>query len=216
MTSRCAIFWSTSDQLCPQFLEESLREFPSSLSDRMTAKVDAATRATQVLAYSLLRKALQKYRNDPDGLKALTFGMQGQPLYRGKPEVSISHTGTGAFAAVSDCGRLGLDVEQIRSLAIEEIDIALNERDRQLALELSSNPAPPALRVWVRKEAVLKGVGCGLTLPPNEVFLIDKDTAVFQERAWYLSEFSIGGSFVGCIASQIPALELEISNPNIG
>jgi len=86
--------------------------------------------------------------------------------------VSLSHTDGLAVVALSTDGNVGVDAERIRSLSRVP---SLSERILVLAEQraLDSIPEDEAsqalLGVWVRKEAVLKCTGHGLTIDPRDV-----------------------------------------------
>jgi 4'-phosphopantetheinyl transferase len=97
----------------------------------------------------------------------------GKPFVpRATVEFSISHTGVRAVVALSEAGRVGVDVERIGvpadQTAMAEIMLTAGELAGWRAL-------PPAarhlglLRYWTRKEAVLKATGEGLTRPLTEI-----------------------------------------------
>ena len=110
------------------------------------------------------------------GPKALQFrvGTHGKPELEWPPEklsFNLSHTRDLALLAVAGSGRVGVDAEDVQDgLDVEEIirsNFAAAERDEILAL-------PPDQRIraffatWVRKEAFIKALGGGLSLPLNQ------------------------------------------------
>jgi 4'-phosphopantetheinyl transferase len=83
---------------------------------------------------------------------------------------NLSHAGECALIAVSEAGDLGVDIEPLRELpdlpqlaASTLMASELAEIER-LPLTLRS---PAFLRLWTRKEACLKALGCGLAVAPN-------------------------------------------------
>jgi 4'-phosphopantetheinyl transferase len=90
----------------------------------------------------------------------------------GRPELAVpgvdlgcSRTGELGLVAVAVGSRIGLDVEPVRSEqddALDENWLSPAERSALRALDPSAR-AVAVTRCWTRKEAVLKGVGSGLT-----------------------------------------------------
>jgi 4'-phosphopantetheinyl transferase len=85
-------------------------------------------------------------------------------------DVSISHSGDRVAVALSSAGPVGVDVEEVKpdpggvpQLALAPTELAslqqLSEREQEAAF----------IRMWVRKEAVLKATGHGLRIPPDQV-----------------------------------------------
>jgi phosphopantetheinyl transferase len=104
------------------------------------------------------------------------FAMARSPL--GKPyvlghalELGISHTEGVTLVAVSRRA-VGLDIERMRPLPDLEVlaGAALGPGEaRELEGLDDSERAARFYRFWVRKEALLKARGCGLTVDPREV-----------------------------------------------
>lgn len=105
----------------------------------------------------------------------------GKPFVpRAAVEFSISHTAARAVVALSEAGRVGVDVERIGEpadhTAMAEIILASGELAGWRAL-------PPAarhlglLRYWTRKEAVLKATGEGLMRPLTEIVVAEPAAA---------------------------------------
>lgn len=111
----------------------------------------------RALAYTLLCRLL-------DGeTPQLEHNEKGAPYLPAHPElsVSISHCRAAVAVAVSPEGRVGIDVECRR-----RIGDGLMERvctpDEQAAVQASPDPTMAFLRLWTRKEAVLKLRGTGI------------------------------------------------------
>lgn len=90
-------------------------------------------------------------------------------------DFSVTHSGSVVGVALCRGGRMGLDVEETGG----PVDVDSAARAALSARELTALTAltalPPAgrqpafLRVWTRKEAVLKALGLGLTVSPREL-----------------------------------------------
>jgi 4'-phosphopantetheinyl transferase len=123
-------------------------------------------------AHAALRRILSTYTGtSPDTLEFST-GPEGRPALVGAWRVDFnqSHSGDHLLIAVAECGPVGVDMEVLRTVddrdeladrfftvaeasALGELPI----RDRDLAF----------LTCWTRKEACLKALGVGLTVPTS-------------------------------------------------
>ncbi len=98
----------------------------------------------------------------------------GKPVFCDLPGVyfNISHSGTVALAAFSDC-EIGCDIEEIgqakldlakRFFCSEEYDLLLMEADPEKRNLLF-------FRIWTLKESFIKALGYGMKLPLNSFLL---------------------------------------------
>lgn len=100
-------------------------------------------------------------------------GGHGRPEFPDTPELSISLSRTrGAVAlAVSTRVAVGLDIEECQ-YAADLRDVILHPVEREALLQLDGAKANDfVLRTWVRKEALLKAVGVGLTVEPSTLIV---------------------------------------------
>lgn len=124
-----------------------------------------------IVSRAALKRILGRYlRRDPAGL-SFQYGSQGKPSL--EPDVpdlrfNLSHSGRLALIAVASRREIGVDLEEVRSnLDSEGISkryFTPRERDR-----LQSSPSDRRLEdffaLWTGKEACLKGLGRGFSVP---------------------------------------------------
>ncbi len=120
---------------------------------------------------------------------AFAYGPYGKPMLApGMPrsvEFSVSHAGDLALVVVSSGESVGVDVEPVRHLddvaAMADIVLAPSERATWTALA-EGEQTQAFVRLWTRKEAVLKGLGVGLSRQPREIEV--GDDALWQDPSW--------------------------------
>lgn len=121
---------------------------------------------------------------------SITYNAWGKPIVVGGPFFNLSHAGPNALFAVDEDAAVGVDVECNDPAAqLEWFDIALSSRER---LSLDPERIDPAalLRLWVRKEAVAKAVGRGLSLTPGS---LDLGWRAVDTQTWYDIEICVDG-----------------------
>lgn len=91
---------------------------------------------------------------------------QGKPVVRGGPSFNISHSGDFVALAFAASGRLGVDVEYRKPLR-DLMSLARATFRPDEVAELRGLPDDARqdafFRIWTRKEAMLKALGCGLS-----------------------------------------------------
>jgi 4'-phosphopantetheinyl transferase len=115
-----------------------------------------------------LRCALGAWTGRPPASLVFDYGPEGKPVLPGGPAFNVSHSEGQWLLGVTPHGRLGIDVELLRPV----IDLAALARHSFAADECAAVLAvPPAgrdrafLEIWTRKEALVKALGGGLSIP---------------------------------------------------
>ena len=95
----------------------------------------------------------------------------GKPYAKGAAFFNISHSGSFAVAAVSDC-EVGVDIERIRDVNLRIAEkFSGGEREYILSAE---SPQKAFFEIWTAKEAYLKKCGTGLTVPLDSFSVIGR------------------------------------------
>ena len=102
------------------------------------------------------------------------------------------------MCAVSKTTRVGIDVEKLRDICIDDYSISLSDKELE-ELTSSENPIPDFFTLWTKKEAISKADGKGLAiLLPDMV--IGKDSATCGQTVWNLKELIVDPEYVAHIA----------------
>lgn len=170
-------------------------------------------RRSFVVAHGALRTLLASY------LKTSASNIQFEYGYNGKPGLSgsavtfnMSHSGDMAVFAFTDGCEIGIDVEEIRPM--EDMDqIAAHFFCPDEAAELQRMPANERERgfflCWTRKEAYIKAIGDGLSVPLNDFRVtlqagearfvhLAGDTAAANE--WMLHDLRLAPAYAAALA----------------
>jgi 4'-phosphopantetheinyl transferase len=163
--------WHATLSLTPEALADAARLLPKAEREKTGLVASVAQRARLTLSRAWVRAILSGYLERP--APELTIRRSG----RGKPIVvvdadqtglffSVSHSGEHMLVAVTRADDVGIDLERLtRIVEPERIAVRFYSRPECEAL-LSLEPAMRAdafFRVWVRKEAVVKALGMGIT-----------------------------------------------------
>jgi len=179
-----------------------------------TQRLRSAQQANRwAFSHAAMRSILARHLNQPPESIEYAFGPSGKPALRSHPPsrsataFSLTHSGDHAWLAVSDCGPVGLDLEQM----VSGFDWAgLVDHVCSSAEKAALFGHPPEAqrgafyRLWVRKEAMLKGLGSGLGLdrPLNglEVLASTVDT---PER-WSVLDLPAPEGYAAALATTHP------------
>jgi 4'-phosphopantetheinyl transferase len=146
------------------------------LDDDERARADrfrrAASRALFVGAHAALRRRLGALLGaDPRSLRFARSaclrcgGPHGKPIlagdHAGELHFSLSHSGNAAAVAAA-CAAVGVDLEAVRPLAAENLAARFFGDDERRQVAAATDPGAAFVRLWTRKEALLKATGEGI------------------------------------------------------
>lgn len=181
-----------------------------------------------IVGRGLMRRVLAGYLGCAPDEIAFRYSEHGKPLLANRPsqlpiEFSLAHSADQALLAVTCAGRVGVDLEQIRPLE----DLAGVARSAFSPRECSDlfSFAPAAqhaafFRVWSRKEAVLKALGTGFSLPSRSFdvsVLGDADPrlestppGILRREDWSLLDVPAPDGFAAAVAVEHPSARVVI------
>ncbi len=130
-------------------------------------------RVRYIVAHAALRVAVARARGCAPASLAWVAGPHGKPSLRDHPlAFNLSHSGDWGLIAVGGQADIGVDIEAVHPPRVTPALIrtvtsstelrafeSMSERERQIAF----------FRLWVRKEAVIKALGTGLSRPLDTI-----------------------------------------------
>lgn len=136
-------------------------------SARWSAFDKAGPRRRFLVAHAALRSALGLITGRrPESIR-FHKNAWGRPETTDGPSFNMSHSGSRALIAVAENGCVGVDIEAAEKRVSSDVLAALSSAaERRAALGRRLEPED-RLRLWVRKEAVLKAFGRGLSFSPH-------------------------------------------------
>ncbi len=103
---------------------------------------------------------------------ALELGVHGKPTLAGAAHFNLAHSGSFVACAVCALAPVGIDVETFARLEhFEDLLARVAHPRERAAVEAAPQTRRRALfeRLWTRKEAVIKAVGAGFSLPLGQI-----------------------------------------------
>ena len=182
---------------------------------RASRFVGARDREQFIVGRARLRQILASYLALPPEAVRFSYGKHGKPLlsrYPHAPSFNLSHSGDLAALAVSGCGAVGIDVEQLRPVGTEIGQRFFTDNENAILARMRGRRRVETFfRCWTRKEALVKANGRGLTggLQLFDVQLARDATShplhIGVDRPdarpkWSLYDLALDAGFVGALA----------------
>lgn len=164
---------------------------------------------------AMLRLGLAWYLRTSPGTVRLTIGRFGKPRLAEGPALyfNVTHSAGLGLIAFTTAGEVGIDVEAAERAA-DAMEIAAAYFTRQEAAMIESAGAPHEqasifLRLWTRKEAVLKAAGCGIYLGLDTVDVSQAPMTLIRmsgapdqdaDSLWRVRDLALREGFDGAVA----------------
>lgn len=142
-------------------------------------------------------------------LDSLAYTEYNKPYFTaGNLQFNVSHSHFCVVCAMSLHCSLGIDVEHIRPVSIE--DFTSQMAPVELAL-INSSPTPllSFYRYWTQKESVIKADGKGLSIPLKDFVISEGETAINNNK-WFVQEIQLADNYICNLATNASGKELTL------
>jgi 4'-phosphopantetheinyl transferase len=195
------IYFADIDISTPwSFWESTLSTFPPIQQERIKRFQFDEGKKHRILALWLLADALSNFGHSRKVLENIKQTTKGRPYLEAAPHVdfNISHSGMVAMCAITDKGKVGVDVEKTRKMKISSFDRVFSDK---IFSEINNSPAPQQefLIKWTCLEAIAKAEGFGISGPTKSIHL-ENGYGTFNDHKWGLLRFQPAPLHFACAA----------------
>jgi len=161
----------------------------------------------------LLTTALQE-QGQTAHLHDIQYTAYGRPFLPHMPDFNISHSAHRVVCALATEDRVGIDLEAIRDLNIEDFKDQFSRGEWQT---ITNAPAPlqTFYHFWTAKEALSKADGRGLNLPLAGLEIAPDLIVRLNDHSWHLRTIAHFDGYAGHLASENPIDEVIIKEINL-
>ena len=194
------IFYAKSqEQISVSKYEQYLSQIPENMKARVTRYLHWQDSQISLFSRLLLIEGIKSFGMNENILRELQFEKYRRPFLNNEIDFNISHSNEWAVCVISDSGRVGIDIEQIKQVPLDDFKDSLTF-DEIKAMDLSVDKYKFFYHIWSKKEAASKADGKGLIQPFNEIELKD-DTASFDGKVWHITPLEIDSNYASYVAT---------------
>jgi 4'-phosphopantetheinyl transferase len=161
----------------------------------------------------LLIKGLKSLHYAGYSLAQLKFTEYNKPYFDDKINFNITHSGQYIVCAISDCCKVGIDVEEVNKIPLVDFTEFFYDEEWQAVLN-SPDQLHAFYTLWTKKEAFLKVIGSGLNVPLNQVVISDNSIA-WRNQLWHLKEVLLGSNHISWLCTDQKFAEVKISRAEL-
>ncbi len=166
--------------------------------ERADRFLSESARRTFVGVRSALRDILARYVSRSPSALRFSYDRRGKPSLIGheQPRFNVAHSGAAAVVAVAS-RRVGIDIEELRSVPPEVAAEALADEERE-RVHAAADGVASFYAHWTLKEAYLKGAGYGLSVPLSSVRVTPGELQ--HIGGFQVANLDVGDGFAAAIA----------------
>ena len=165
-------------------------------------------RQSRLIGKFLLREGLQHVGYNHNCLDTLSLDQYGRPFIDHKIDFNISHSEGYVVCAITDQGRLGIDIERITPIELSDFEKYMTS-DQWEIIRKSGNSYKGFYDYWTIKESVLKADGRGFSIPLEHIRTKSKK-AVLHDTIWFLKKIDIHSNYSCHLAMNNESQEMNL------
>jgi 4'-phosphopantetheinyl transferase len=197
------VYYSTSVELWTQPRYESLSlQIPAGLRKRINGYKDPLGRQSMLLGKLQLLALLKDFKLYPQvSLDQFCYSGTNRPYFPspGNFDFNISHSGKMVLCGAGLNVRIGLDIEEVKSVDLREFKSGMSPAEWEFLLN-AKDPERNFYKYWTKNEALLKAVGVGLM----------EEASKAERGRFFLRELQIPGNYVAHAAVSDANAELVL------
>lgn len=187
-------------------LDQLLGNLPEIMHERALRYKSEQAAYNFVLGRKLLKEGLENL-----GMLEEFENIQYHPS--GKPFLndvffSISHSDTKVVCAITTQGEIGIDIEKVKKVELENFKAFFTEKE-WTEINSASSPLDKFYWYWTRKESIIKALGVNLSHLHKIEVDATKDQFIENGKKWFLTDLDFGEGFCGSLCSVFPAQEIR-------
>lgn len=175
-----------------------LKNLPKSLQERAKRYLDEESSLSYSAGRLLLKRALSENGLPASLLEEIGYSEQGKPSFK-VHNFSISHSNGYVVLAFSTNFSVGIDIEKRKTIDLKLFNYLFTAQEWASILD-ARNSLERFYWFWIRKEALLKAVGC--TLKELKQLKVYEHYGTYKKKHYYFKPFDFDPDFNGIVATE--------------
>ena len=188
-----------NEQLTDQYFSKYLNSLPEKIQKDILKYKRWQDQHTGLFGKLLLKKALFDI-SDSLTLDQVRYTNFGRP-YLDSLDFNISHTFGCVMCAITQNGRVGVDVEWLEKTDLSHFRNCFSVKEWTV-ITSDINPVDKFFQFWTKKESVIKADGKGLSVPLSD-FEVIEDFVKLDNTQWKIAELLINENYKAHITYNI-------------
>ncbi|WP_298516699.1 4'-phosphopantetheinyl transferase superfamily protein [uncultured Kordia sp.] len=205
-------YYQISQNAHAGLIQKYLSNFPVEFQERIQRFRRWEDAQLSLSGRLLLQYALQKHAKLAHfDWNSLSYTSYGKPyLDTSELHFNISHSGTIVACALTTGIKIGIDMEQMRPIDVEDFKRQMTNNEWQY-VNTAENQLQAFYEYWTKKEAVIKADGKGMSIPLLS-FEIQNNTTLVHSEKFYTKRIALSENYMCHIAcnKEIDATDINL------
>jgi 4'-phosphopantetheinyl transferase len=155
----------------------------------------------------LLLEGLESFGYPAALINELQYTDHNKPFFAEGPHFNISHTDGLIACALSPHGPVGIDVERLQPVPLQDFKNIWSAGEWK-SIQEAEDIYQRFFTLWTMKEAIIKAEGQGLSIPLPHVRIIN-NRCVINDTTWALQPLELHEGFISHLATanEMPAVQ---------
>ena len=186
-------YWYFDKQLSASKFDFFMKLMPEKLQKRIRRFKRWEDAHACLYGRLLLMQALEAFKVEAT-LEDICYSQYNRPYISVKGiDFNISHAGCYVLCTITNQGKIGVDVEEIKYISISDFKKQFTPREWN-CLANSENELRVFYEIWTKKEAVAKADGKGLSIPLLDIETSSNPVSVSSHQ-FYLSKVELSDDY---------------------
>jgi 4'-phosphopantetheinyl transferase len=146
----------------------------------------------------LLTTGAQIFQLPANILSLIQYTEYKRPYLPVDIDFNVSHTDGLVICAFSNNNRVGVDIEKVTDIKIQDFESFFTEEENR-QIRLAKNRNLQFFTYWTKKESVMKADGRGFNLDLKQIVIAEH--AFVNDQTWYVGEIAVPSGYIAHIAT---------------
>lgn len=173
------LYCSLNDVRINHLFDSYTKKISNIILDKISSYKNPCNRAQCIIGYYLLTKGISYLNLDEKELFNIRLGAYGKPyIINDAFFFNISHSKNLVACIISNTSKVGIDIEYREDINYRELNI-YSDKERTMINKSTYNKSL-FYKIWTRKEAITKCIGCGLSTDLKAIDVTRKNVYLFN------------------------------------
>lgn len=195
-----------SSRFEPEDFDHYMSQIPCQMQQKVLKYRRWQDAQSSLIGKNLLIRGIRKFGFHKSALHDIRYNKYMRPYLPANIWFNISHSGNCVICAICSDFEIGVDVEQIRSINIDDFNGHFNANEIS-KIHKADDKLFAFYDLWTKTEAIVKADGRGMNIDFKSLLFGKTDEVLLKERRWYLKEIKLDDMYCVNVATAAPVKE---------